>query len=132
LSDNAQQSYGTGRRKTATARVYLRPGTGEIRINERTIDDYILSDVQKMVIRHPLVLTETADKLDVTVRVRGGGPTGQAGAVRHGISRALVKFNPDLRAKLKAAGFLTRDPREVERKKYGRPGARKRFQFSKR
>lgn len=132
MSDNAQQSYGTGRRKTATARVYLRPGTGEIRINARTIDDYILSDVQKMVIRHPLVLTETADKLDVVVRVRGGGPTGQAGAVRHGISRALVKFNPDLRAKLKAAGFLTRDPREVERKKYGRPGARKRFQFSKR
>jgi small subunit ribosomal protein S9 len=132
LSDNPQQNYGTGRRKTATARVYLRPGSGEIRINERAIDDYILSDVQKMVIRHPLVLTETADKLDVVVRVRGGGPTGQAGAVRHGISRALVQFNPDLRAKLKAAGFLTRDPREVERKKYGRPGARKRFQFSKR
>ena len=132
MTDNAQQSYGTGRRKTATARVYLRPGSGEIRINERAIDDYILSDVQKMVIRHPLVLTETADKLDVVVRVRGGGPTGQAGAVRHGISRALVQFNPDLRAKLKAAGFLTRDPREVERKKYGRPGARKRFQFSKR
>jgi len=132
LTDHAQQSYGTGRRKTATARVYLRPGSGEIRINERAIDDYILSDVQKMVIRHPLVLTETADKLDVVVRVRGGGPTGQAGAVRHGIARALVQFNPDLRAKLKAAGFLTRDPREVERKKYGRPGARKRFQFSKR
>ena len=132
MTDHAQQSYGTGRRKTATARVYLRPGSGEIRINERAIDDYILSDVQKMVIRHPLVLTETADKLDVVVRVRGGGPTGQAGAVRHGIARALVQFNPDLRAKLKAAGFLTRDPREVERKKYGRPGARKRFQFSKR
>jgi len=132
LSDNAQQSYGTGRRKTATARVYLRPGSGEIRINERSIDDYILSDVQKMVIRHPLVLTETVDKFDVVVRVRGGGPTGQAGAVRHGISRALIQFNPDLRPKLKAAGFLTRDPREVERKKYGQPGARKRFQFSKR
>ena len=132
MTDHAQQNYGTGRRKTATARVYLRPGSGEIRINERAIDDYILSDVQKMVIRHPLVLTETADKLDVVVRVRGGGPTGQAGAVRHGIARALVQFNPDLRAKLKAAGFLTRDPREVERKKYGRPGARKRVQFSKR
>lgn len=132
MSDNAQQSYGTGRRKTATARVYLRPGSGEIRINERAIDDYIRSDVQKMVIRHPLVLTETADKVDIVVRVRGGGPTGQAGAVRHGIARALVQYNPELRAKLKAAGFLTRDPREVERKKYGRPGARKRFQFSKR
>jgi small subunit ribosomal protein S9 len=132
LSDNAQQHYGTGRRKTATARVYVRPGSGEIRINERSIDDYILSDVQKMVIRHPLVLTETADKVDITVRVRGGGPTGQAGAVRHGIARALVQYNSELRPKLKAAGFLTRDPREVERKKYGRPGARKRFQFSKR
>jgi small subunit ribosomal protein S9 len=132
LSDNAQQHYGTGRRKTATARVYIRPGSGEIRVNERPIDDYIRSDVQKMVIRHPLVLTETSDKVDITVRVRGGGPTGQAGAMRHGIARALVRYNPELRPKLKAAGFLTRDPREVERKKYGRPGARKRFQFSKR
>jgi small subunit ribosomal protein S9 len=132
LSDHPQQSYGTGRRKTATARVYLRPGSGEIRINSRSIDSYIRSDVQKMVIRHPLVLTETADKVDVTVRVRGGGQTGQAGAVRHGISRALLRYDPELRPKLKAAGFLTRDPREVERKKYGRPGARKRFQFSKR
>jgi len=132
LSDHVQQNYGTGRRKTATARVYLRPGSGEIQINARSIDHYILSDVQKMVIRHPLVLTETADKLDVMVRVRGGGPTGQAGAMRHGIARALIEFNPELRPKLKAAGLLTRDPREVERKKYGQPGARKRFQFSKR
>ena len=85
-----------------------------------------------MVIRHPLVLTESVDKVDITVRVRGGGPTGQAGAVRHGISRALCEFNPEFRPKLKGAGFLTRDPREVERKKYGQPGARKRFQFSKR
>lgn len=132
MSDNTQQSYGTGRRKTATARVYLRPGNGSIHINSRSIDDYIRSDVQKMVIRHPLSLTETVDKVDVIARVRGGGPTGQAGAIRHGIARALVQFNSELRSKLKAAGLLTRDPREVERKKYGRPGARKRFQFSKR
>jgi small subunit ribosomal protein S9 len=132
LSDKALQSYGTGRRKTATARVYLRPGRGEIRINARTFDDYFPSDVQKMVIRQPLIITETADKFDLLVRVSGGGSTGQAGAIRHGIARALCEQNPDHRAKLKAAGFLTRDPRKVERKKYGRPGARKRFQFSKR
>jgi len=132
VSQAGRQNYGTGRRKTATARVYLRPGTGQIRINSRPIDSYICSSVQKMVIRHPLVLTETADQLDVVVSVSGGGPTGQAGAMRHGIARALVELNPELRGKLKAAGFLTRDSREVERKKYGRPGARKRFQFSKR
>ncbi len=131
MSDKAK-NYGTGRRKTATARVYLRPGTGQIRVNSRSFEDYFRSDVQKMVIRQPLVITESADKLDVLVRVRGGGATGQAGAVRHGISRALIEFDPALRPKLKAAGFLTRDPREVERKKYGQPGARKRFQFSKR
>lgn len=131
MSDNTH-SYGTGRRKTATARVYLRPGSGKIQVNTRSLDEYFHSDVQKMVIRTPLVLTETAEQLDIKIRVRGGGPTGQAGAVRHGISRALVALNPDLRGKLKAAGFLTRDPREVERKKYGQPGARKRFQFSKR
>ncbi len=131
MSDKAK-NYGTGRRKTATARVYLRPGTGQIRVNTRTFEDYFRSDVQKMVIRQPLVITESADKLDVMVRVRGGGPNGQAGAVRHGIARALLEHNPELRAKLKKAGFLTRDPREVERKKYGQPGARKRFQFSKR
>ena len=126
------QSYGTGRRKTSTARVYLRPGSGEIRVNAKSFDDYFWSDVQKMVIRQPLAITETGDKVDITVRVRGGGISGQAGALRHGIARALVEHNPELRAKLKAAGFLTRDPREVERKKYGQPGARKRFQFSKR
>ena len=129
---NKAKNYGTGRRKTATARVYLRPGTGKIDVNSRSFEDYFRSDVQKMVIRQPLVITESADKLDVLVRVRGGGATGQAGAVRHGISRALIEFDPALRPKLKAAGFLTRDPREVERKKYGQPGARKRFQFSKR
>ena len=126
------QSYGTGRRKTATARVYLRSGSGQIKVNSRSLDEYFCSDVQKMVIRTPLVLTETADKVDIVVRVRGGGATGQAGAVRHGIARALLQLDPELRPKLKAAGFLTRDSREVERKKYGRPGARKRFQFSKR
>jgi small subunit ribosomal protein S9 len=112
--------------------VYLRPGSGKIQVNSRPLDEYFGSDVQKMVIRTPLVLTETADRVDVLVRVAGGGPTGQAGAVRHGIARALVDLDPELRPKLKAAGFLTRDPREVERKNYGRPGARKRFQFSKR
>jgi small subunit ribosomal protein S9 len=126
------QSYGTGRRKTSTARVYLRPGTGEIRVNAKSFDEYFRSDVSKMVIRQPLAITETSDKVDITVRVRGGGISGQAGALRHGIARALLEHNPELRPKLKAAGFLTRDPREVERKKYGQPGARKRFQFSKR
>jgi len=132
LSDKTGQPYGTGRRKTATARVYMRPGNGAIRVNARSFDDYFRSDVQKMIIRQPLVMTELADKIDLTVRVRGGGTTGQAGAVRHGIARALLEHDPELRGKLKKAGFLTRDPREVERKKYGQPGARKRFQFSKR
>lgn len=126
------KNYGTGRRKTATARVYLRPGAGEIRVNSRSFEEYFRSEIQKMVIKQPLVITESVDKLDVMVRVRGGGTTGQAGAVRHGISRALIELDPEFRPKLKAAGFLTRDPREVERKKYGQPGARKRFQFSKR
>jgi len=126
------QGYGTGRRKTATARVYLRPGTGKITVNSRAIEEYFDSEIQKMVVRRPLVLTETNDKFDLFVRVSGGGPSGQAGAVRHGISRALLEYDATLRGKLKAAGFLTRDPREVERKKYGQPGARKRFQFSKR
>jgi small subunit ribosomal protein S9 len=126
------QYYGTGRRKTAAARVYLRPGTGKLEVNRKTFDEYFPNEALKMVIRQPLVITETADKFDIYVRVSGGGPTGQAGALRHGIARALVAYNPELRAKLKEAGFLTRDAREVERKKYGRPGARKRFQFSKR
>jgi small subunit ribosomal protein S9 len=132
VSNPALQSYGTGRRKTATARVYLRPGSGQIRVNDQAFDVYFPSDVQKMVIRQPLVITETAERFDLVVHVAGGGITGQAGALRHGIARALVEHNPELRPKLKAAGFLTRDPRQVERKKYGRPGARKRFQFSKR
>ncbi len=126
------QYYGTGRRKTAAARVYLRPGTGNVQVNRKEFDEYFPNEALKMVIRQPLVITETADKFDIYVRVRGGGPSGQAGALRHGIARALVVYNPELRPKLKQAGFLTRDSREVERKKYGRPGARKRFQFSKR
>jgi small subunit ribosomal protein S9 len=126
------QYYGTGRRKTAVARVYLRPGTGTITVNRREFDVYFPNRVLKMVIRQPLLITETADKFDLMVNVAGGGMAGQAGAIRHGISRALLEFNPELRKRLKTAGFLTRDAREVERKKYGRPKARRRFQFSKR
>jgi small subunit ribosomal protein S9 len=132
LSEKTLQYYGTGRRKTASARVYLRPGNGSFVVNNRPFDTYFASEMLKMVIRQPLVLTETQDKFDIFVRVTGGGYTGQAGALRHGISRALVEYNPELRPKLKSGGFLTRDPRKVERKKYGQPGARKRFQFSKR
>jgi small subunit ribosomal protein S9 len=126
------QYYGTGRRKTATARVSLRPGSGSVKVNGRDLDAYFPSDVLRMVVRQPLVLTETAEKFDIVVNVDGGGFAGQAGAVRHGISRALLEFNGELRERLKSAGFLTRDPRKKERKKYGRAGARKRFQFSKR
>ena len=126
------QYYGTGRRKTAVARVYLRPGTGAITVNRREFDIYFPNRVLKMVIRQPLLITETADKFDLMINVAGGGIAGQAGAIRHGISRALLEFNPELRKRLKTAGFLTRDAREVERKKYGRPKARRRFQFSKR
>lgn len=126
------QFYGTGRRKTAVARVYLRPGTGLIKVNKRDFETYFPNRVLKMVIRQPLAITETSDKFDIVVNVAGGGMTGQAGAIRHGLSRALLEFNPELRPKLKSAGFLTRDAREVERKKYGQPKARRRFQFSKR
>jgi small subunit ribosomal protein S9 len=126
------EHYGTGRRKTSTARVHLRPGTGNITVNRRTFDDYFGNEVLKMVIRQPLSLTETADKFDVVVTVDGGGPAGQAGAIRHGISRALLMYNIELRKRLKKAGLLTRDPRMKERKKYGQKGARARFQFSKR
>jgi small subunit ribosomal protein S9 len=126
------QYYGTGRRKTSVARVYLRPGSGKITVNRRDFDRYFPNQVLKMVIRQPLLLTETADKFDILVNVTGGGSTGQAGAIRHGIARALLEYNAELRPRLKAAGFLTRDARKVERKKYGQPKARKRFQFSKR
>ena len=126
------QYYGTGRRKTAVARVYLRPGSGKMTVNRRDFDEFFPNQVLKMVIRQPLLLTETADKFDILINVKGGGSSGQAGAIRHGISRALLEYNAELRPRLKAAGFLTRDPRKVERKKYGQPKARKRFQFSKR
>jgi small subunit ribosomal protein S9 len=126
------QYAGTGRRKTSSARVYLRPGTGNFTVNDKPFEEYFSSEMLKMIIRQPLAITETTDKFDIFVRVRGGGFTGQAGALRLGLSRALVEFNPELRPKLKSEGFLTRDPRKVERKKYGQPGARKRFQYSKR
>lgn len=126
------QYYGTGRRKTSTARVYLRPGKGGFTINRRPIEQYFSNETQRMIIRQPLQLTDTLNKFDVLVNVDGGGINGQAGAVRHGIARALLEFNTELRKKLRKAGLLTRDPRLKERKKYGQKGARKRFQFSKR
>jgi len=126
------QYYGTGRRKTSTARVYLRPGSGEIKVNRRTFEDYFPNETLRMIIRQPLRLTDTAAKFDILVNVAGGGTAGQAGAVRHGITRALMEYNSDLRPALKKAGLVTRDPRQKERKKYGQKGARARFQFSKR
>ncbi len=126
------QYHGTGRRKTSVARVYLRPGKGEIKINRRGFENYFPNPVHRMAIETPLVLTATQGKFDVLVNVQGGGASGQAGAVRLGISRALLEYDAELRPKLKAQGLLTRDAREVERKKYGQPKARKRFQFSKR
>lgn len=126
------QNLGTGRRKSAVARVFLRPGQGKITINKRTFENYFPSEAARAVVRQPLLATETVDKFDVIVTSHGGGPTGQAGAIRLGIARALCDFNLELRPKLKELGLLTRDPREHERKKYGQKGARKRFQFSKR
>ena len=128
----AVQYYGTGRRKTSTARVFLRPGTGAISINRRTFEAFFPTEALRTQIRTPLVLTETAEKFDILATVAGGGVSGQAGAVRLGISRALVEYNLELRKKLKEEGLLTRDARAKERKKYGMAGARKRFQFSKR
>jgi small subunit ribosomal protein S9 len=126
------QYQAIGRRKESVARVFLRPGTGAISINDRTFENYFPNDVLKMVIRQPLQLTETVDKFDIVALVDGGGSAGQAGAIRHGIARALVLFNGELRKTLKKAGLLTRDSRMKERKKYGQRGARARFQFSKR
>ena len=126
------QYYGTGRRKSSTARVYLRPGAGQVVINRKPFEQYFPNETLRMVIRQPLQLTETTAKFDILVNVAGGGPAGQAGAIRHGITRALLEFNADLRPPLKQAGLITRDPRIKERKKYGQKGARKRFQFSKR
>jgi small subunit ribosomal protein S9 len=130
--DAAAQFYATGRRKSATARVYLRSGTGTVVVNRRPFDAYFHTEALKRTARSPLTLTETQEKFDVLVNVTGGGEAGQAGAVRHGIARALVQVDPALRARLKEAGFLTRDSRVKERKKYGQRGARARFQFSKR
>lgn len=126
------QYYGTGRRKTSTARVYLRPGNGKIVINRRDFDEYFPNEALRMIIRQPLRLSDNNGKFDILVNVQGGGQAGQAGAVRHGITRALLEFNSDLRPTLKKAGLITRDPRKKERKKYGQKGARARFQFSKR
>jgi len=126
------QYYGTGRRKSATARVYLRTGGGDFKINRKSFDQYFPNETLRMIIRQPLQLTETVTKFDVLINVRGGGPAGQAGAIRHGITRALIAYDADLRPALKKAGLVTRDPRIKERKKYGQKGARKRFQFSKR
>lgn len=124
--------YGTGRRKSSIARVYLLPGKGKITINKRDMDEYFGLDTLKVIVRQPLVLTENQDKFDVMINVRGGGFTGQAGAIRHGISRALLQADADYRPALKKAGFLTRDPRMKERKKYGLKAARRAPQFSKR
>ena len=126
------KNYGTGRRKSSVARVYLVPGTGKITINKRDIDEYFGLDTLKVIVRQPLVATETSDKFDVLVNVKGGGYTGQAGAIRHGISRALLTVDGDYIPVLKKAGFLTRDPRMKERKKYGLKAARRAPQFSKR
>jgi small subunit ribosomal protein S9 len=126
------QYLGTGRRKRSVARVFLRPGKGEIKINDRTFENYFPTEGARAVVRQALAATETADKFDLLILAEGGGVAGQAGAVRLGIARALVEFNAELRPKLKKLGFLTRDPRQHERKKYGQKGARKRFQFSKR
>jgi small subunit ribosomal protein S9 len=124
--------YGTGRRKSSVARVYLVPGTGKVVINKRDMDNYFGLETLKVIVKQPLVLTKTADKFDVLVNVTGGGFTGQAGAIRHGISRALLKADAEYRPALKKAGFLTRDPRMKERKKYGLKAARRAPQFSKR
>ncbi|ABP78759.1 ribosomal protein S9 [Stutzerimonas stutzeri A1501] len=129
---SATQNYGTGRRKTATARVFLRPGTGKISINNRELDNFFGRETARMVVRQPLELTETAEKFDIYVTVLGGGVSGQAGAIRHGITRALISYDESLRSPLRKAGFVTRDAREVERKKVGLRKARKRPQYSKR
>jgi small subunit ribosomal protein S9 len=124
--------YATGRRKEATARVWVKEGSGQVTVNGRSMDEYFGRETSKMVINQPLQILEQLGKVDITVNVVGGGLSGQAGAIRHGLSRALCSFKPEFRPALKKAGFLTRDSRVVERKKYGQPGARRRFQFSKR
>ena len=127
-----QQNYGTGRRKTATARVYLKPGNGQITVNDRPLDEFFGRETGRMIVRQPLEATQLAARFDITVQVSGGGITGQAGAIRHGITRALIESDETLRKTLRAAGFVTRDAREVERKKVGRRKARRGTQYSKR
>jgi small subunit ribosomal protein S9 len=126
------QQTATGRRKTATARVFLRPGKGQITVNNRPFENYFVNESARAYVKQPLLAVELADRFDILILANGGGVSGQAGAVRHGIARALLEFNVELRGKLKQLGFLTRDARAHERKKYGQKGARKRFQFSKR
>lgn len=126
------QYVGTGRRKRSVARVFLRPGKGEIKVNNRTFENYFPTENVRAMVRQPLAATETMEKFDLLILANGGGVAGQAGAARLGVARALVEFNAELRGRLKKLGFLTRDPRKHERKKYGQKGARKRFQFSKR
>ncbi len=127
-----QKFYATGKKKTSIARVWMKPGSGDVVINKRTMDEYFGRETSKMVVRQPLELTENVGKFDITVNVQGGGPSGQAGAIKHGITKALLEVDPQLRATLKKAGFITRDSRIKERKKYGQRGARRSFQFSKR
>ncbi len=127
-----QKYYATGKKKTSIARVWLKPGAGDIVINKRAMDEYFGRETSKMVVRQPLELTENVGKFDIFVNVTGGGPSGQAGAIKHGITKALLEVDPELRGMLKKAGFITRDSRIKERKKYGQRGARRSFQFSKR
>lgn len=127
-----ERAYGTGRRKTSVARVWIKPGSGRITVNRRAFEDYFPRETLRMIIAQPFQVTGTDGQFDVAVNVGGGGPTGQAGAVRHGIARALARYDEKLRLPLKKAGLLTRDPRMRERKKYGQPGARQKFQYSKR
>lgn len=126
------QYYGTGKRKSSTARVFLTPGTGKVVINREDYQEYFRGKTQQGIVLQPLIITENLEKFDLFINVAGGGYTGQAGAIRHGITRALLEFDPELRQTLKKAGFVTRDSRIKERKKYGQPGARKKYQFSKR
>ena len=127
-----QQYYGTGRRKSSTARVFLRPGSGSVQVNGKSLEDFLPRETAQMIVRQPLELTETVEQFDIKVNVDGGGPSGQAGAIRHGVARALLEYNPQLRPTLKRAGLLTRDARKVERKKIGHRKARRSPQFSKR
>ena len=129
---SSERLYATGRRKTSSARIYLSQGGGAIRVNNKELSDYFGREVAQMLVKQPLELCNLIDKVDIDAKVKGGGSFGQAGAIRHGISRALVNFEPELRKELKAKGFLTRDSREVERKKYGKAKARRSYQFSKR